>query len=146
MSKVESWAKFLKIVSIICIVVYAIFTVLGIVIAASLIDPEVVLGAMGVAGMLQGAGASLYVVIAGVVIAIAYAFQLLATIAVLRGVKDHSKMKLGMILYGIIAVFSAVNMVMSFQAGGETASLGVASFAVAVFMFYGAFVVHRSAK
>ena len=146
MNKVESWAKFLKIVSVICVVVYAIFTVLGIAVAASLIDPEIILSAMGVAGTLQGADASLYAVIAGVVIAVAYAFQLLATIAVLRGVKNHSKMKLGMVLYGIIAVFSAINMIMSFSAGAESASLSVGSFVVAALMFYGAFVVHRSTK
>lgn len=146
MSKVESWTKFLKIVSIICIVVYAIFTVVGIAVAAGLIEADVVAEAMGITGILQGADAALFVVICGVVIAVAYGFQLLATIAVLRGVKNPSKMKLGMVLYGIITVFTGINMVMTFSSGTESVSLAVSSFAVAAFVFYGALVVHRSTK
>lgn len=146
MDKVESWSKFLKIVSVICIVVYAIFTVLGIAVMASLIDPEVILETLGVAGALQGAEAALFTTIAGAVIAVAYAFQLLATIAVLRGVKNPSKMKLGVILYAIVTVVSAINLVMSIAAGGDAVSLSCTPFFVAIFMLYGSFVVYRSAK
>lgn len=146
MDKVASWTKFLKIVSVVCIVVYALFTILGIAVATSLIDPDIVVQVMGISGILQGADASMFVTFAGIVITVSYAFQLLATIAVLRGVKNPSKMKLGMVLYGIILVISAINMAITLNTAGSNASLSVSSFAVAAFMFYGAYVVHRSTK
>ena len=146
MESVATWKKTLKIVSVVCVVIYAIFAVLGIAVMASLTDPEPILETLGVAGLMQGVEASLFATIAGAVIFVVYAFQLLASIAVLRGVKDPSKMKLGMVLYGIISVFTGISFAMSFASGEDSAMLTFTPFFVAVVVFYGSVVVHRSAK
>ena len=146
MNNVASWKKILKIVGVVCVIVYAVFTVLGIAVAASLIDPDFILEAMGVDGVLQGVEASVFAAIAGVVITVSYGFQLVATIAVLRGLKNPSKMKLALVLYGIVTVFAVLNFIASIVSGGDSASLSFSQLFVVVCMLWGSFVVYRDAK
>ena len=146
MNDVASWRKILQIVGVISAIVYAVFVVLGIAVAASLIDPDFILEAMGIDGVLQGAEASMFMAIAGTVITVFYGFQLVAAIAVLRGLKNPSKMKLGIVLYAIVAVFTTINFIASIASGGDSASLAASLLVDAACMLWGSIVVYRDAK
>lgn len=141
----EAWNKYLKVVSIACIVIYAIFTALGVLILTPLIDSKVVLQIMGVGGMLSATEGPIFVAIAGWIIAICYAIQLLATIAVLRGLKNPAKMKLGMVLYGIITAFQIFSLITTLNTGGSIGTI-LTQALVSVSIFVGSIEVYRSSK
>ena len=141
----DSWKKTLKIVSVACIVVYAAFAAFGVAIAASLISPDEVMEGMGVTGILQGDDADLFASISGIVIAVTYLIMLLCTVAVLRGVKNPSKMKLGMVLYGILSVLMVLNFIMTLTSGSDLSTAFTQCW-VTVLMFGGCIAVYRSAK
>lgn len=142
---VEAWKKYLKVASIACVIVYSIFTVLGILILTPLIDSNVVLQIMGVEGMLAASEGPLFVTIAGGVIAVVYFILLLATIAVLRGAHDPSKMKPGMVLYGIITAFQVFSLITTLNAGGSVGAI-LTQLLVSASLFVGSMEVCRSAK
>lgn len=137
--------KFLKFVCIACMVVYAAFVVVGALIAASVIPPEAYSEALGLTELLQGPQAALYATISGVLIAISYAIRFLFTVPVFRAIKNPSKMKLGLVLYGILCVLTLVNIVMSFQKGGDLTTAYTQLFAD-VCIFGAAFELYRTSK
>ena len=141
----DTWKKTLKYVSIVLIVIYAVFAALGVAIAASLISPDDVIDFMGISGILSGNETDLFVTITGVVIAITYLIQILCAFALLRGVKDPSKMKLGMVLYGFLSVFQVYNAITSIASGGDI-STTLGQCATTLILFWGSIVVYRSAK
>lgn len=146
MGKAESYIKSLKIITVVCIVFYAVLTVFGFAVMASLVPPEAVVETMGVQGMVQGVDASLFSIITGALIVVSSAFQLIAAIAMYRGAKNPSKIKLGLVLYGIIAVCAAINFGMSFSADADSAMLSFTPLFVAICVLGDGFMVYRSTK
>lgn len=114
--------KFLKIICIVCFIVYAAFVAVGVLIATSIIPPEAYAEALDLTELLQGPQAALYATISGVVIAISYGIRFLFTVPVFRAIKNPSKMKLGLVLYGILSVFALANVIMTFRQGGNLAT------------------------
>lgn len=142
---IEVWKKTLKYVSIVCIVVYAVFAALGIAIAASLISPSDVIDGLGITGILPGNEANVFTTISGIVIAVVYIVQLLCAVAILRGVKDPSKIKLGMILYGILSVFQVYGVIAALTSGGDI-STSIGQCIVTLSVLWGSIVIYRSGK
>lgn len=137
--------KALKIVCIICMVVYLLFVAVGILIATNIYPPEAYSEALGVTSILQGPDAAMYITILGIVIAIAYGVRALITIPVLRGIKNPSKMKPGIVLYGILVAFTLVNVVLTFIKGGDIATSFAQLFADVFILGY-AIQIYRAEK
>lgn len=121
--------KTLKLICIVCMAAYVLLAVVGILIFTNVIPPEAYSEALGVTELLKGPEASMYVSILGVIFTISYAIRALFTIPVLRGIKNPSKMKLGIILYSILTVVVLVNVVRSFMGGGDVSTSSVQLFA-----------------
>ena len=137
--------KFLKVFSIICIVAYGLFAALGVAIMMGLVPLETITEGMGVSGLLEGADAKLYASITGGVFAAAYLVQALFTIPVLRGIKNPSKMGLGVVLYAILTVAIGANLVMTAMRGGDITML-MPQFVATVCIFVGCVEVRRAGK
>lgn len=111
--------KMLKIICIICMVVYAALAAVGVLIATNTIPPEAYADALGVASLLQGSDTALYITTIGVSVVVSYAIRFLFTIPVLRGIKNPSKMKLGIVLYAILTALILVNVISAAMRGGD---------------------------
>lgn len=137
--------KMLKIICIICMVAYAALAAVGVLIATNTIPPEVYADAFGVASLLQGSDAALYITTIGVSVVASYAIRFLFTIPVLRGIKNPSKMKLGIVLYAILTALILVNVVTTLMRGGEVSTTSAQLFAD-VFILGCAIEVYRTRK
>lgn len=107
-----SWKRFLNTFVNVYIVIDVILIVLGALFATGVIDADTVLDVYGVgAGQLAGASAAAFATTIGVALVVSYAVNLVCVLVVRRGVKDPAKMKLGMVLFGILPVLALVSLV-----------------------------------
>lgn len=134
-----------KVVCIICMVVYALFAVLGVLIFTNTIPPEAYSVALGVTELTQGPNAAMYITIIGIVVTISYCIRFLFTIPVLYGIKNPSKMMLGIVLYGILTVAIAANLIGTFTQGGE-AGFAMGQFVATAYIFAAAIAIRRATK
>lgn len=137
--------KYLKVICYICIAVYVLFGAVGVAIVTGIIPIEAVSETLGVSSLMSGPDAALYATITGVVMAIAYFMQALFTVPVLRGIKNPSKMRLGIVLYGILTVAVGYNLIRTFMAGGEL-TMVTPQFIADICILIGAIEIYRDGK
>ena len=146
---VSAWKKFLNVFTVVFIVVDIIFIVLGILFATAVIDADTVLDIYDVnTAQLAGVSASAFVTTIGVSFIISYAINLICVLLARRGVKDPSKMTLGMVLFAILSVLSIINLVSSI-AGGAGFSNILTVLCTAILncgVFVGCYKVRAAAK
>lgn len=121
----------------------------GALFAAGVIDADTVLDVYGVgAGQLAGASAAAFAATIGVTLVVSYAVNLVCVLVVRRGVKDPAKMKLGMVLFGILSVLALVSLVKALLDGTglEALTQSVATAVMNCCVFYGALKLNASAK
>ena len=84
----------------------------------------------------------------GVALVVSYAVNLVCVLVVRRGVKDPAKMKLGMVLFGILSVLALVSLVKALLDGTglEALTQSVATAVMNCCVFYGALKLNASAK
>lgn len=117
--------------------------------ATDVIDADTVLDVYGVgAGQLAGASAAAFAATIGVTLVVSYAVNLVCVPVVRRGVKDPAKMKLGIVLFGILSVLALVSLVKALLDGTglEALTQSVATAVMNCCVFYGALKLNASAK
>ena len=117
--------------------------------ATGVIDADTALDVYGVgAGQLAGASAATFAATIGVTLVVPYAVNLACVLVVRRGVKDPAKMKLGMVLFGILSVLALVSLVKALLDGTglEALTQSVATAVMNCCVFYGALKLNASAK
>ena len=122
---------------------------MGALFATGVIDADTVLDVYGVgAGQLAGASAAAFTATIGVALVVSYAVNLVCVLLVRRGVKDPAKMKLGMVLFGILSVLALVSLVKALLDGTglEALTQSVATAVMNCCVFYGALKLNASAK
>lgn len=100
------------------------------------------------AGQLAGASAAAFTATIGVTLVVSYAVNLVCVLVVRRGVKDPAKMKLGMVLFGILSVLALVSLARALLDGTglEALTQSVATAVMNCCVFYGALKLNASAK
>lgn len=145
---ISAWHKFLNIFSILYLVIDVIFILLGFMFAASLIDSETAAEIFGVnASQLSGVSISELSVVMGAGMVVSYAINLICLLFVRRGLKDYSKMTVGMVLFGIISVLAILNLISSI-AGGASFGNALTVFCTALLnccVFVGCYKVRAAA-
>lgn len=122
---------------------------MGALFATGVIDADTVLDVYGVgAGQLAGASAAAFAATIGVTLVVSYAVNLVCVLIVRRGVKDPTKIKLGMVLFGILSVLALVSLVKALLDGTGLKALtkGAATAAMNCCVFYDALKLNASAK
>ena len=94
------------------------------------------------------ASAAAFAATIGVTLVASYAVNLVCVPVVRRGVKDPAKMKLGMVLFGILSVLALVSLVKALLDGTglEALTQSVATAVMNCCVFYGALKLNASAK
>ena len=117
-NNIEDWKKFLNVFTLVFIVVDVILIVLGILFATAIIDADTVLDVFDVStAQLAGVDAAAFATTIGVTYVISYAVNLICVLFARRGVKDPSKMTVGMVLFAILSVLSIINLVSTIAGG-----------------------------
>ena len=122
---------------------------MGALFATGVIDADTVLDVYGVsAGQLARASAAAFAATIGVTLVVSYAVNLVCVLIVRRGVKNPAKMKLGMVLFGILSVLALVSLVKALLDGTglEALTQSVATAVMNWCVFYGALKLNASAK
>lgn len=122
---------------------------MGALFATGVIDADTALDVYGVgAGQLARASAAAFAATIGVTLVVSYAVNLVCVLVVRRGVKDPAKMKLGMVLFGILSVLALASLVKALLDGTglEALTQSVATAVMNCCVFYGALKVNASAK
>lgn len=99
-------------------------------------------------GIPAGASDAAFAATIGVTLVVSYAVNLVCVLVVRRGVKDPAKMKLGMVLFGILSVLALVSLVKALldDTGLEALTQSVATAVMNCCVFYGALKLNASAK
>lgn len=99
-------------------------------------------------GIPAGASAAVFAATISVTLVVSYAVNLVCVLVVRRGVKDPAKMKLGMVLFGILSVLALVSLVKALLDGTglEALTQSVATAVMNCCVFYGALKLNASAK
>lgn len=141
------WQKTLKLLSIIYMVIDVAFIVVLALGAAAVFSPETTLLIMGVddASVFGDADVMSAVTLLSVSAIVAYVINLICTIFAYRGAKNPAKMKPGMVLYGILSVFSVFGLI-SNLVGGTLTGVTVGTYIMVWFMFYCTLRVNKMAK
>lgn len=94
------------------------------------------------------ASAAAFAATIGVTLVVSYAVNLACVLVVRRGVKDPAKMKLGMVLFGILSVLALVSPVKALLDGTglEALTQSVATAVMNCCVLYGALKLNASAK
>lgn len=122
---------------------------MGALFATGVIDADTVLDVYGVgAGQLAGASATAFAATIGVTLVVSYAVNLACVLVVRRGMKDPAKMKLGMVLFGILSVLALVSLVKALldDTGLEALTQSVVTATMNCCVFFGALKLNASAK
>ena len=115
---IAAWKKFLNTFTVVFIAIDVIFIVLGILFATGLVEADIVLDVFGASpDQLAGTSAAAFATVIGVSFVISYAVNLICLLFVRRGVKDPSKMTVGMVLFGILSALSLINLVSTIAGG-----------------------------
>lgn len=146
---IASWKRFLNTFANVYIVIDVILIVLGALFATGIVDADTVLDVYDVgADQLAGTTAAAFASVIGITLVVSYAVNLICVLLVRRGVKDPSKIRLGMVLFCVLSVASLVSLVKSLlDGGGLDANIqGLATTVMNCCVFYGAFKLNASAK
>lgn len=153
MEKAEPYRKVLKVMCVFSIVYDLLMIALFSIVAAGLFDydtaalllglPQDMLGGVSPASVMQTLGVMM--IASQVIHLIGVLFVLHGVLFVLRGVKHPAKMKPGMVLYGILSVFSIFGLI-SNLVGGTLSGMIVSSCIAIWFMFYCTLRVNKMAK
>lgn len=142
----ESWQKAMKWYSIAFVVVDVFLIALGALLASGTIDAEDAFAIFDVPlSAAAGADPATVMTVMGIGMVVAYVIHLIFTIVVLRGALNPSKMKPGMILYGIYSVVCVLGLIGQLTGGTLTGTYVGACIAAWV-GFYGTIMVNRLAK
>lgn len=145
MGNVDSWRKSLKVFAIAMMIVDVLLIVLGALVAASVVDPYWLVDEAAIEAAQATGAMGVFVTMVGVATVVAGAIQLVCTAFVYRGAKDPSKMKPGMILYGLLSVYEVCSLFTAGLGGGEL-SVSIAVGLVTFVIFAETIIVYRSAK
>lgn len=124
------------------LVMIALFSIM----AAGLFDYDMATSLLGLPqDMLGGVSLASVMQTLGVMMIASQVIHLIGMLFVLRGVKHPAKMKPGMVLYGILSVFSIFGLI-SNLVGGTLSGMIVGSYFAIWFMFYCTLRVNKMAK
>lgn len=141
------WQKTLKLFSIAYMIIDVAFIVVFALGAAAVFSPETTLLVMGIddTSVFGGADVTSAIGLLSAAAVVAYVFNLICTIFAYRGAKNPAKMKPGMVLYGILSVFSVFGLISNF-AGGTLTGVIVGQYIITWFLFYCTLRVNKMAQ
>ena len=146
MGDLASWQKFLKIFSILYIIIDIAFIAAGFLVATMVIDADTFTDVFEIpAGIIPTDNVSATMAILGGAMVVAYLINLVCACFAYRGAKNPSKMKPGMILYGVLSVLGLINLVSSFASNGSVFTVFCQCILVWI-VFYGTVKVYKLAK
>lgn len=146
MEKAESYRKVLKVMCIFSIVYDLVMIALFSIMAAGLFDYDMATSLLGLSqDMLGGVSLASVMQTLGVMMIASQVIHLIGALFVLHGVKNPAKMKPGMVLYGILSVFSIFGLI-SNHVGGTLSGMIVGSCIAIWFMLYCTLRVNKMAK
>ena len=146
---ISSSKRFLKAFVNVYIVIDVLLIVLGALFATGVIGADTVLDVYDVsASQLAGTTAAAFASTIGITLVVSYGVNLVCVLLVRRGVKDPSKIKLGMVLFGILSVLSIISVVSSLVTGGglDASIQGLATAVLNCCVFSGAHKIYASTK
>lgn len=147
MNDAKKWQTFLKVVSILLIVVCVIGIAVGALLSTSTLSGDF-------AGVLVGAqdlpdglpvSADAVVSVGGGFFIVYYAIDLIATLIVLRGALNPAKIKPALVVAGIFAVLSVIQLVGVFTSSGSLVT-SVVSVVFQVLLFIGCLQVSKQTR
>lgn len=146
MEKAEPYRKVLKVMCIFSIVYDLVMIALFLIMAAGLFDYDMATSLLGLSqDMLGGVSLASIMQTLGMMMIASQVIHLIGVLFVLRGVKHPAKMKPGMVLYGILSVFSIFGLI-SNLVGGTLSGMIVGSCIAIWFMLYCTLRVNKMAK
>lgn len=146
MEKAESYRKILKVMCVFLIVYDLVMIALFSIMAAGLFDYDMAALLLGLPqDMLGGVSLASVMQTLGVMMIASQVIHLIGVLFVLHGVKNPAKMRPGMVLYGILSVFSIFGLI-SNLVGGTLSGMIVSSCIAIWFMFYCTLRVNKMAK
>lgn len=141
-----SWQKFLKIICIFYMVFDVVVAVAFALVQAGMFNEGLSLGLTGIMPESIGnADASVVVSISAIPIIVSQVIHFICTVLLYRGAKNPAKIKLGMILFGILSAFGLISIIGNL-AGGTFSSAMVTPCVVTWIMFFAAISIYNSTK
>lgn len=146
MEKAESYRKILKVMCVFLIVYDLVMIALFSIMAAGLFDYDTAALLLGLPqDMLGGVSPASVMQTLGVMMIASQVIHLIGVLFVLHGVKNPAKMRPGMVLCGILSVFSIFGLI-SNLVGGTLSGMIVGSYIAIWFMLYCTLRVNKIAK
>lgn len=139
------WKNALKYLSIIYMIIDVAFIVVYALSAASVFSADTVFAIMGIdESLLGGVDVSGAITLLSVSAIVSYLINFVFTFFVYRGAKDPSKMKPGMIMYGILSVIAVWGLITNI-AGGTLSGVALGQYIITWFIFFAAVKVSKMA-